>query len=60
MPTGAITPVTIHPYLESNLIVAVGMSVMVTRELISTRKWDEVTRITKQVVEIARSVKPGP
>lgn len=55
IPTGGITDKTLGEYLAFKPILAVGGSWFVAKELLAAGKWDEVTRLTKQAVEIART-----
>jgi 2-dehydro-3-deoxyphosphogluconate aldolase/(4S)-4-hydroxy-2-oxoglutarate aldolase len=55
IPTGGITEKTLGEYLSFKSILAVGGSWFVAKDLLAGGKWDEVTRLTKQAVEIARA-----
>lgn len=57
IPTGGITDKQLPDYLAFKPILAVGGSWFVARELLAARKWDEVTRLTSQAVDLARSAR---
>jgi 2-dehydro-3-deoxyphosphogluconate aldolase/(4S)-4-hydroxy-2-oxoglutarate aldolase len=54
IPTGGITDKQLADYLAFKPILAVGGSWFVSKELLNGQKWDEVTRLTKQAVEIVK------
>lgn len=55
IPTGGITDKTLADYLAFKPILAVGGSWFVAKELLSGGKWDEVTRLTRDAIAIARA-----
>jgi 2-dehydro-3-deoxyphosphogluconate aldolase/(4S)-4-hydroxy-2-oxoglutarate aldolase len=55
IPTGGITEKTLADYLAFKPILAVGGSWFVAKDLLSGGKWDEVTRLTKEAIAIART-----
>ena len=57
MPTGGINPQNITPYLQYNKIIACGGSWMVKGSLVSEGKFDEITALTKEAVELVRSAR---
>ena len=54
MPTGGISLKNLGEYLSAKVICACGGSYMVTAELIEGGKWDEITELCKQSVEIVK------
>ena len=57
MPTGGINPRNITPYLQYNKIIACGGSWMVKGSLVSEGKFDEITALTKEAVELVHSAR---
>lgn len=57
IPTGGITDKNVADYLAFKPVIACGGSWMVAKELLSAGKWAEVTALTKQAVEAAKSVR---
>ena len=57
MPTGGINAGNIGKYLAFNKIVACGGSWMVTKDLIDSGNFDEITRLCKEAVQIVKSVR---
>ena len=57
MPTGGISLKNLGEYLYCSTICACGGSYMVTADLIDNQKWDEITELCKQSVEIVKSVR---
>jgi 2-dehydro-3-deoxyphosphogluconate aldolase / (4S)-4-hydroxy-2-oxoglutarate aldolase len=53
IPTGGITDKQLGDYLAFKPILAVGGSWFVARELLAAGRFDEITRLTAQAVEIA-------
>lgn len=51
MPTGGVTLDNLDEYLSNKNIVACGGTFMVTADLIDNKKWDEITRISKETSE---------
>jgi 2-dehydro-3-deoxyphosphogluconate aldolase/(4S)-4-hydroxy-2-oxoglutarate aldolase len=56
MPTGGLSPTNVGDYLKTKCIFACGGSWMVTAELINNDKWDEIERLTREAVVLARSL----
>ena len=54
MPTGGISLKNLATYLSCPVICACGGSYMVTADLIDNQKWDEITELCKQSVEIVK------
>ena len=57
MPTGGINPQNITPDLQYNKIIACGGSWMVKGSLVSEGKFDEITALTKEAVELVHSAR---
>ena len=55
MPTGGISLKNLADYISCPTICACGGSYMVTADLIDNGKWDEITELCKQSVEIAKA-----
>jgi 2-dehydro-3-deoxyphosphogluconate aldolase/(4S)-4-hydroxy-2-oxoglutarate aldolase len=58
MPTGGVTTANLEEYLKVPAVLACGGSWMVTKELISGGKFDEITKITKEAVALANKIRP--
>jgi 2-dehydro-3-deoxyphosphogluconate aldolase / (4S)-4-hydroxy-2-oxoglutarate aldolase len=58
VPTGGISPANLAGYLALPQVIACGGSWMVRPELIAAGDFDEVTRLTRAAIGIARSVRP--
>ncbi len=56
MPTGGITTKNVTEYLAFNKVIACGGSWMVKGELITGKKFDEITAISKEAAALAKSV----
>ena len=52
MPTGGINTQNLPAYIRFNQTLACGGSWMVKPELISAGAWDEITRLTKEAVDV--------
>ena len=59
MPTGGISLKNLKDYLSCPVICACGGSYMVTADLIDNGKWDEITDLCKQSVEIVKAARNG-
>lgn len=59
MPTGGISLKNLANYVKNPIIAACGGSYMVTSELINGQKWDEITELCRQSVEIVRQARQG-
>ena len=57
MPTGGISLKNLKEYISAPVICACGGSYMVTAELIDNQKWDEITELCKQSVEIVKETR---
>lgn len=57
MPTGGISLKNLKEYLSCPVICACGGSYMVTADLIDNQKWDEITDLCKQSVEIVKEAR---
>ena len=57
MPTGGINLKNLKEYLSSPVIAACGGSYMVTADLIDNQKWDEITELCRQSVEIVKEAR---
>ena len=57
MPTGGISLKNLKEYISAPVICACGGSYMVTAELIDNQKWDEITDLCKQSVEIVKEAR---
>ena len=51
MPTGGITPSNIDSYLAVPQVLACGGTWMVDRKLVENGEWDEIARLTREIVE---------
>lgn len=59
LPTGGITPATLPDYLRLPMIHACGGSWMANKSLIAGGKFDEITRLSNEAVEMVRRVRGG-
>ena len=59
MPTGGISLKNLGEYSKAPVICACGGSYMVTADLIDNNKWDEITELCKQSVEIVKEARNG-
>ena len=59
MPTGGISLKNLANYVKNPIIAACGGSYMVTADLINGQKWDEITDLCRQSVEIVRQARQG-
>ena len=57
MPTGGISLKNLAEYASCPVICACGGSYMVTADLIENGKWDEITALCKQSVEIVKEAR---
>ena len=57
MPTGGISLKNLGEYPASSVICACGGSYMVTADLIENGKWDEITELCKQSVQIVKEAR---
>lgn len=53
IPTGGISPANLGEYLKLPVVAATGGSWMVDRKLVAARNWAEVTRLTREALELA-------
>ena len=56
IPTGGIGPSNLKEYLTFPKVLACGGSWMVKSDLITQGKFDEITRLTREAVEIVQSI----
>lgn len=59
MPTGGISLKNLKEYLSCPVVAACGGSYMVAANLIDDQKWDEITSLCKQSVEIVKEARHG-
>jgi 2-dehydro-3-deoxyphosphogluconate aldolase / (4S)-4-hydroxy-2-oxoglutarate aldolase len=59
VPTGGITADQMEQYLAFPKVVAVGGSWMAGKELLAAKKFDEVTKLTREAVARAAKVRPA-
>ncbi len=59
MPTGGISLKNLADYVKNPVIAACGGSYMVTADLFDGGKWDEITDLCKQSVEIVKAARNG-
>jgi 2-dehydro-3-deoxyphosphogluconate aldolase/(4S)-4-hydroxy-2-oxoglutarate aldolase len=59
VPTGGIGAEQVDGYLAFSKVVAVGGSWMATKELLAAKRFDEVTRLTREAVARAAKVRPA-
>ena len=57
VPTGGVSLSNLTTYLEFNKIAAVGGTWLCTKDLITNGKWDEITRLSKEAMDIFKSVR---
>ncbi len=57
MPTGGISLKNLKDYISTSVICACGGSYMVTADLIDNQKWDEITNLCRQSVEIVKEAR---
>ena len=57
MPTGGVSLKNLKEYVSAPVIAACGGSYMVTADLIDNGKWDEITELCKQSVEIVKEAR---
>ena len=57
VPTGGVSLSNLNAYLEFGKIAAVGGSWLCTKGLIKDGKWDEITRLSKEAMDIFRTVR---
>ncbi len=59
MPTGGISLKNLKEYISCPVIAACGGSYMVTADLTDNGKWDEITEMCRQSVEIIKEARNG-
>lgn len=59
MPTGGISLKNLKEYLSCPMIAACGGSYMVAANLIDSQKWDEITSLCKQSVDVVKEARHG-
>ena len=57
VPTGGVSLSNLTTYLEFDKIAAVGGSWLCTKDLITNGKWDEITKLSKEAMDIFKSVR---
>lgn len=57
MPTGGISLKNLKEYISTPVICACGGSYMVTADLIENGKWNEITELCKQSIEIVKEAR---
>ena len=57
MPTGGLNPQNVTSYLQYDKIFACGGSWMVKGNLVKEGAFDEITRLTKEAVELVRTAR---
>ena len=57
VPTGGVSLSNLTAYLEFDKIAAVGGSWLCTKDLITNGKWDEITKLSKEAMDICKSVR---
>ena len=57
VPTGGVSLSNLTAYLEFDKIAAVGGSWLCTKDLITNGKWDEITKLSKEAMDIFKSVR---
>lgn len=57
MPTGGISLKNLKEYISCPVICACGGSYMVTADLIDNQKWDEITELCKQSIDIVKEAR---
>jgi 2-dehydro-3-deoxyphosphogluconate aldolase/(4S)-4-hydroxy-2-oxoglutarate aldolase len=60
IPTGGISPGNLQPYLACSVVLAVGGSWMVPRQLIASRDWAQVTRLAREAAQLVAQSGPPP
>jgi len=60
IPTGGISPGNLQSYLARSVVLAVGGSWMVPRQLIADRDWAQVTRLAGDAARLAAQSGPPP
>jgi len=60
IPTGGISPGNLQSYLARSVVLAVGGSWMVPRQLIADRDWAQVTRLARDAARLAAQSGPPP
>ncbi len=59
MPTGGVSLDNVNSYLNDKCIIACGGSFMVKESFIDNENWDEITRLTRESVEIMLGLEVG-
>ena len=57
VPTGGVGLSNLSTYLEFDKIAAVGGSWLCTKDLIKNGRWDEITKLSKEAMDIFKSVR---
>lgn len=54
IPTGGITPNNLSDYLKLPVVGAIGGSWMVDKDMVAAGRWDDITRLTREALELAQ------
>ena len=57
VPTGGVGLSNLSTYLEFDKIAAVGGSWLCTKDLIKNGRWDEITKLSKEAMDIFRDIR---
>lgn len=57
MPTGGISLGNLNEYLSSPVVCACGGSYMVAAHLVDNQRWEEITRLCRQSVELVKEAR---
>ena len=57
MPTGGVNAKNLADYLQCKSIIACGGSWMVKSQYIHEHRFDKITRLTRQAVELVREIR---
>jgi 2-dehydro-3-deoxyphosphogluconate aldolase/(4S)-4-hydroxy-2-oxoglutarate aldolase len=55
IPTGGVTPHNLGDYLKLPMVAAIGGSWMVDKALVTACRWDEITRLTRDALAVAKA-----
>jgi 2-dehydro-3-deoxyphosphogluconate aldolase/(4S)-4-hydroxy-2-oxoglutarate aldolase len=56
MPTGGVSLSNLEEYLSHPAVAAIGGTWLVAKSLVEEKNWSEITRLTKEAVQIAQSI----
>ena len=57
MPTGGIGPHNLEKYLSFEKVIACGGSWIVRSELLNAKKYDEITRLSREAMELVKKIR---